>query len=87
MTFLIFIIAFITLLFTILNLLPVATPLSATFASSFTQIVASMKAWNTIFPISELLALVAFVAVFESLLLLFKFVRWVVHLARGGNSA
>jgi len=86
MTFLIFILGFSTLLIVILNLLPQAVPLSAGFASAFSQIVASMKAWDSIFPISELLQLVAFVAIFESLILLFRLFRWVLHLVRGGNA-
>jgi len=87
MTFLIFIIGFIAFVIVILNVLPTAVPLSPLFANSFSSIVASMKAWDAIFPIHELLTLVAFVAIFESLILLFKFIKWTVHILRGGNAA
>jgi len=66
-----------------LNLLPVAGLLSPNVASGLTFIVGQMKAWNFIFPISEMLILVGVIAGLELGILAFKFFRWGVHYLRG----
>lgn len=87
MTLLLFFIAFTSFLLIALNLLPDASPLSANFIDGFTSIVASMKAWDSIFPITQLLQVVALIATFHIAMLLFKMVRWSIHLVRGHASS
>jgi len=86
MTFALFILVFGAFLLIILNLLPVATALPSEFASSFSTLVSTMKAWDSIFPISELLTVVSLVVTFHIAVLLFKLFRWVIHLIRGNNA-
>lgn len=87
MTFFLFFTFFIAIFILLLNFLPVAVPLSSTFSVSFATLVASMKAWNFILPIDELFQVFVFLIVFESLILLFKIIRWIVHLVRGHESS
>lgn len=87
MTTIIFWIAFIGLFFGFLNILPVASGLSTEFASSFTLIVSQMKAWDSLFPITELFACVVTITSFYLAVYGFKVVKWVVAVVRGGGSS
>lgn len=83
MTFALFIIAFVVFFFGALNLLPPIEPLPVEFINGFQSIVGAMKAWDSIFPITELLALVIFVVTFDLALWLFKWVIRIIHIVRG----
>jgi len=83
MTFALFLVAFITLFFILLNVLPVAGPLSADFVTSFELIISHMKAWDTVFPITELLTASSFLATFYIAKYLFKVIKWVIGVVRG----
>jgi len=54
MTFAIFFVLSLGLFVGILNILPTAAPLAPTFVEAFSTIIAYMKYWNYLFPISEL---------------------------------
>jgi len=86
MTLILFFIAFTSFLLVILNLLPVASALPSPFVQGFTNIVSNMKAWDAIFPISELLTVVTIVVSVHLAIMFFKFVRWVIHLVRGATN-
>lgn len=86
MTFILFLLAFGAFMLVVLNLLPVSTPLPQPFVDSFNTIVGSMKAWDFIFPITELLTLVVLVTAFHVVVLLFKLFRWIIHVVRGSHS-
>lgn len=86
MTFAIFFIAFIALFFAGLNFLPNAEPLPSGFVTGFSEIIASMKAWNAIFPITELFVLVALVTAFWLAIWFFRVIKWVIHIVRGSGT-
>lgn len=84
MTFAIFIFAFVSLFFLILNLLPVGTPLAPEVATGIATIISQMKAWDEVFPIQELLAAVGILAGYFFLYFGWRIVKWVIHIVRGG---
>lgn len=86
MTTILFWVGFIGLFFAILNLLPVAGTLSPAFASGLTLIVSNMKAWNGLFPISELLTAVGIMASFYLAKYGWKGFKWVISVVRGGGA-
>jgi len=65
MTFAIFIVLILGLFIALLNVLPEAGALSFSFEPAIEQIVAYMNAWDYLFPIHELLTLVAIFVGFE----------------------
>ncbi len=83
MTFALFIIAFIIFFFAALNLLPTASVLPTDFVDGFTLIVSNMKAWDAIFPITELLTAVSILASFYLFKYLVKVIKWVIGVVRG----
>lgn len=83
MTFAIFIIAFVIFFFAALNLLPVAEPLPQEFIDGFTLIVSNMKAWDAVFPITQLLTAVSILASFYFFKYFVKLIKWVVGVVRG----
>jgi len=86
MTFAIFIILFFGLFIAVLNALPLAGALSPSISSSIILIVGYMKAWNFLFPITELLQCVLLVVAFELAIWVWHALKWVLHLIRGGTS-
>jgi len=65
MTFAIYIVIVLGVFIGILNILPTAASLGFTFVPAVVTIVGYMKAWDFMFPIHELLALVLIVIFFE----------------------
>ena len=65
MTTAIFLILFFIFFVAVLNFLPTAGALPASFSSAFTLVVGYMKAWNFIFPVSELFVCVGIIVVYE----------------------
>jgi len=87
MTFAIYIVLVLGLFTAILNILPVAAPLSPTFAASLTTIIGYMKAWNFMFPINELLFCVGIVTAAEIGIYSWKILKRVLGIVgsmRGG---
>jgi len=65
MTFAIFIVLALGLFIGVLNILPVASAYAFSFTPSIIVIIGYMRAWNFLFPISELLGLVGAFITFE----------------------
>lgn len=65
MTFVIFIVLILGLFIAVLNVLPTAAALGFSFAPAVVTIVSYMHAWDYLFPIHELLALVGIMVAFE----------------------
>lgn len=86
MTFAIFIGLFLVLFVAFLNWLPVAGGLDSGISAAIFTIIGSMKAWNFIFPISELFTCVLIILAYEVLYWGYKAVLGAVHLIRGTNS-
>lgn len=86
MTFAIFIIGFIILFFAALNGLPDAVPLTPEFSAGLASIVAQMKAWNFLFPISEIFVMVGIITAYHLFMWGFKAVKWVIHVVRGSGT-
>jgi len=86
MTFAIFIILFLLFLIAVLNFLPVAGVLTPGFSSSLGIIVGYMKSWNFLLPINELLICVAIIVAYELIVWLWRVLKYVLHLIRGGTS-
>jgi len=86
MTLLAFFIAFSAFFLTLLNLLPEGD-LPIQISESFTLIVGHMKAWNSVFPVTELLQVVAAVVFFEIVLLGWKITKWLIHIIRGSGTS
>lgn len=85
MTLALFFVAFIGLFFGILNLLPVAGQIAPELQSGLVLIVSNMKAWNALFPITELLLSVGVMASFYLAKYGWKAIKWVIHIIRGGT--
>lgn len=86
MTFAIFIILFLLFFVAVLNTLPLAGAVSPVFISSLTTLVGTMKAWNFLFPISELFACVAIVVGFEIAVWVWHVLVFILKKIRGGTS-
>lgn len=86
MTFGLFFVAFIGLFFAILNLLPVAGTVAPEIQTGLTLIVTNMKAWNALFPITELLVAVSIMTSFYVAKYTWKIIKWIIHVVRGGTS-
>jgi len=65
MTFAIFIILVLGVFIALLNLLPSISAFSFDAGSAITTIIEMMKAWNFLFPITEMLVLVGIMIAFE----------------------
>jgi len=65
MTFAIFIVLVLGLFIALLNILPLASAYAFSFTPSIATIVGYMKAWNFMFPITELITLVSAFVTFE----------------------
>jgi len=85
MTFALFISLFLALFVAVLNFLPLAGPLNPAIVSSIYFVIGTMKAWNFMFPITELFICVGIVMSYELLYWSWKVVIGVVHLIRGTN--
>lgn len=85
MTLALFFVAFIGLFFGILNLLPVAGEIAPEIQNGLTLIVSNMKAWNALFPITELLVAVGIMAGFYTAKYTWRAIKWVIHIIRGGT--
>lgn len=86
MTFAIFIIIFLALFLTVLNVLPTADALPSAFATSIDTIIGYMMAWNFIFPIQELLFCVGIIILVEVSIWFWKAFKWLLQIIRGGSS-
>lgn len=87
MTTVIFWVAFIGLFFAGLNALPDVAPLSEEFNSALTLIVSNMKAWNALFPITELFICVGILATFYIVKFGWRATKWVIHIVRGSGAS
>jgi len=87
MTLVLYWIAFIGLFFGILNILPVAGQIAPELQAGLTLIVSNMKAWNALFPITELLASVGVMMAFYIGKYGWKAIKWVIHVVRGGGTS
>jgi len=67
MTTAIFLILFFAFFVAFLNFLPVATPANSLLVSSWGYLIGNLKAWNWLFPITELLICVGIVIAYEIL--------------------
>jgi len=86
MTTAIFLILFFAFLVAVLNWLPDAGSLSDNFINSYSSIIGTMKAWNFILPINELLICVGFVIAYEILMWSwFKVLGPITRIIRGGT--
>lgn len=83
MTFAIFMALFLALFIAVLNIAPTAGTLPITISGSITAIIAYMKAWNFLFPISELFICVGIVVLFDIAIWSWKQLVRVVHIIRG----
>lgn len=79
----IFLLLFFAFLIAVLNFLPVASPLSASFTSSLTLVIGYMKAWDFLFPITELMICVGLVMAYELAFWGWKGIVQVTRLIRG----
>lgn len=86
MTFGIFIILALGLLVGIINILPVAGPLSTGISSGIILIIGMMKAWNFLLPISELLICVGIVLVYEVTVWGIHVLWRIYHAVRGNTN-
>jgi len=85
MTTIIFLLLVFGLFIVGLNLLPTADPINSNISTGLNFIVGQMKAWNFMFPISELITLVGIIAGVELGILAFKFFKWGMHYLRGST--
>lgn len=85
MTLALFFVAFIGLFFGILNLLPVAGEITPELQAGLTLIVSNMKAWNALFPITELFVAVGILMSFYLGKYGWRAIKWVIHIIRGGT--
>jgi len=86
MTFAIFIVLVFGVFIALLNILPPITAFSFDAGTAITYIIGTMKAWDFLFPISELLVLVGVVIAFEVAIWTWH-VSWrVVKFLRGHNA-
>jgi len=86
MTSAIFLVLFFSFFVAVLNFLPEAGTLSTDFGNGLALIISYMKAWNSIFPITELLTLAGIVTGYYLLLFLWKGLQWVTHVVRGSGT-
>jgi len=86
MTFAIFIVLFLGLFIGVLNVLPTAAILSTTITSSIGVIIGYMKAWDFLFPITELFIAVGVIFTFELTVWFWHVMVKVLHFIRGGNA-
>jgi len=87
MTLLLFLIAFVSFFFLALNFLPTANPLPPAFSDGFSSIIGFMKAWDFLFPITEMLILFSFIVSVEFSLWFFRWIWRLIVLIRGSNSS
>lgn len=85
MSFAIYIVLILGFFIGILNVLPSAGALSSSFSDSFIILVGYLKAWNFIFPVSELFALLGLVIIYESLVWVMHVLFRVVKFLRGNS--
>jgi len=71
------------LIISLINLLPLSTGFDANFQMSLSSFFESAYAWNEIFPIDTLLAILVLVVSFELSVFGYKVIRWIYHLIRG----
>jgi len=86
MTTAIFLLAFFALFVAILNFLPVMGAVTPQFITAIATMVGYMKAWNDLFPITELFICVAIVVVYEISVWVFHVLWGTAKLTRGGTS-
>lgn len=86
MTFAIFIILFLGLFIAVLNVLPVADTISTNISSSITLVIGYMKAWDFLFPITEILICVGLVTTFYLVIWLWHALKYVMSVIRGNQS-
>jgi len=85
MTLIVFLLAFMTFLVAILNILPTAQ-LPADIASSFAYLAGSMKAWGFLLPINTLFYAAGFVVAVDLILLGWWVAEWLIGLVRGSTT-
>jgi len=83
MTFAIFIVLILGLFIAVLNILPLASAYAFSFAPSVATIVGFMKAWDFMFPVHEILALVVAFFVFEISIWTWQVLWRIVKFIRG----
>jgi len=83
MTFAIFFVLILGLFIAFLNLLPVAGPLSFSFAPSVIAIINFMKAWDFMFPVHELFIMLGIFVGLELTLWGLKQLKGVIRFIRG----
>jgi len=86
MTTAIFLILFFAFLVAVLNFLPLAGTTVPAFLTAIATFVVYMKAWNFLFPISELLFCVGIVVGFEIIVWTWHVLRWILKIVRGATS-
>jgi len=86
MTFALFFIAFITFFIAIIANLP-AMPADVTaFTNSFTTIVATVKSYNFLFPITELFICIGIITTALIAFWTIKVVKWTIAIVRGSGT-
>jgi len=85
MTTAIFLLAFFIFFVAVLNFLPTAGILNPVFATSVATVIGYMKAWNFLFPITELLWCVALVATYELVVWFVRVLAGTLKLIRGAT--
>lgn len=85
MTTAIFLLLFFTFFIAVLNFLPTAGTINPAFISSVTTMIGYMKAWNFIFPITELFICVSIVVSFELIVWLWHVLVFVLKKVRGAT--
>jgi len=86
MTTAIFLILFFALFVAVLNFLPVASATTPAFITSIGTLVGYMKAWDFLFPISELFICVGIVVGFEVIVWSWNALTWVLKKVRGATT-
>jgi len=86
MTWAIYIALFLALFIGVLNILPTAGALSPNIVAGISFVVGEMKAWNFLFPITELLICTGAVISLMVGIWVWHAFRWLLHLIRGSGS-
>jgi len=86
MTFALFFIAFITFFIAIIANLPAMPADVTTFTNSFTTVIATVKSYNFLFPITELFICVSIITTALIAFWTIKVVKWVIAIVRGSGT-
>lgn len=86
MTFALFFIAFIAFFVAIIAGLPPMPVDTTTFSNSFTTIIATVKSYNFLFPITELFICVSIITTALIAFWTIKVVKWTIAIVRGSGT-